>query len=102
MNGTKILLTSLILAIVITFLTGLINTTPDGLIGARWYGFPAAWVSMLAVAPQYNPWQISYFGFLVDIVLWSVIIGIVLSATSRKEGAEAAPRQTRRGRPRRS
>jgi hypothetical protein len=78
MNGKKIFVVSVGLGIAATLLTGLADLTPYGLVGARWYGFPATWLRYLVIAPQYNPWKVDAVGLVVDIVLWSAVIGLVL------------------------
>ncbi len=74
---------SVAFGVVITLLTGLYNSTPGGLVGAAWYGFPLTWIRRLVVAPQYYPWVVDYPGLVTDIVFWAVLIGITLSIAVR-------------------
>ena len=74
----KILVYAIIGGVVITLLTGLINTTPPMLVGAVWYGFPMAWLIRLVVAPEHFPWQVNFINLVIDIIFWAVIIGIIL------------------------
>lgn len=55
-------------------LTGLVDVTPPGLLGATWYGFPLPWLYRLVVAPQYNPWQVHWLSLILDIGFWCVIV----------------------------
>jgi hypothetical protein len=96
MKGPHIFLVSLVIAIVITLLTGFVSSTPGNLIGASWYGFPATWLRYLVVGPQYNPWVISYFGFLVDVVLWTVVVAVALCAICPPKSSGAATSTGRR------
>ena len=77
---------SVIIGIVIALATGLINTTPN-LIGATWYGWPIAWMTVpvtLNPSPNYN-----FTNLAIDIAAWFVIALIALSiarfATSRRK-----------------
>jgi hypothetical protein len=48
------------------------------LAGAVHYGFPIAWLFQMIVAPEYNPWRIDFLKFLVDVVVWSVILLVIV------------------------
>jgi hypothetical protein len=89
MNGLKILVVSVIAGIVITLLSAYVISTPSQLVGAVWHGFPAAWLRYLVVGPQYNPWAVDYVGFIVDAVLWSVVVGLLLRALPRSKSGRA-------------
>jgi hypothetical protein len=83
----------------VTFVTGLYNSTPLQLIGAVWYGFPMTWIRYLMVGPQYNPWAVDYVGFAADLVVWSAVVGIVILVAKRckeKETAKTAKRTRKR------
>lgn len=73
-------LISLVVGIVITLLTGLLNSTPSGgLIGATWYGYPTAWLTQLSGA-QGAPWTLysnSPVNLIIDIIFWTIIVAIV-------------------------
>jgi hypothetical protein len=75
---------SIIGGAVITLLTGLIPNTPSMLVGAAHYGYPLAWLTRLVLAPQYFPWRLNVLEFIADIIIWSIIIGIVLLLLSRR------------------
>ena len=99
MGCAKIFAISLILAIIATAITGVINTTPSGLVGAKWYGFPDTWLRYLVVGPQYNPWAIDSFGFIIDVILWTAVIGTFIWAVkSRCDQMPASPKAQKRGR----
>lgn len=90
MKNSMSVVVSLVGGVVITLLTGLLNSTPGGgLIGATWYGYPLAWTIWRAVGPQYNPWVVSYFNLIIDIVFWFVVVWIVIFAASRMLPATA-------------
>ncbi len=77
---------SIVLGIIITLATGAINTTPK-LVGATWYGWPAAWYTVPVVP---NPvWNLNYVNLLIDIIVWFVIVLVILSiinfATKKKK-----------------
>jgi len=98
MDGTKVFLVSLILGIIATLLTGAINTTPGQLLGAKWYGFPAPWFTLRVLAPQYNPMVINYTLFIVDVILWTVVMGLVISGLMNKNSPSQQPSDSRRSR----
>jgi hypothetical protein len=58
-------------------LTGLVDVTPSGLVGATWYGYPLAWLRRLIIAPQYNPEKVDGLDLLLDIVLWSSVVAVI-------------------------
>ncbi len=97
MDNIRIYAESVVSGIAVTILTGLANTTPSGLVGARLYGFPVTWLRYLVIAPQYNPWKISAEGFVVDVILWSVVIGLLLCGyrNMHKSASKSAPRRKR-------
>jgi hypothetical protein len=75
MDNKKTLI-SLIGGIGVTLITGLIpNRT---LLGATHYGWLLTWRIHLVLAPQHNPWKILPVNFLLDTVLWGIIIFIIL------------------------
>lgn len=61
----------------IAVLTGLINVTPKGLVGAVWYGYPSSWLTRVVVAPQYYPWRIDASSLAIDIAFWCVVAAII-------------------------
>ena len=74
----KLLLFAVIGGVLITLLTGLINHTPEMLVGAVYYGYPFAWLEMMVVAPQYFPWVVRPVRLVLDIVVWAVVLWVVL------------------------
>ena len=79
----KLLIFAIIGGVVITLITGLINNTPEMLVGAVYYGFPFAWLQMLVIAPQYFPWHVRPLRLVLDIVVWTVIVWVILFAVSK-------------------
>ncbi len=79
-GSPMVLVLSVIGGLLITLLTGLINSTPYPLVGATWYGYPASWNIYMVVGPQYNPWSFQAASFVIDVVVWFVIVAIVLFA----------------------
>lgn len=62
-----------------SLLTGLLDVTPSGLLGATWYGWPLVWLRKLVLAPQYNPWKVDWGSLVGDVAFWSLVAGVVLS-----------------------
>ena len=61
----------------IAVLTGLVNVTPSGLVGAVWYGFPRAWLHRLVIAPQYYPWNVDGLSLALDIAFWCSLAAVI-------------------------
>jgi hypothetical protein len=83
MKPLKLLLLAAVAGIVITLLTGLIENTPEMLVGAVWYGYPLAWLVKMIVAPQYFPWVVRPYRLVADIVFWAVVVAIILFAYTK-------------------
>lgn len=64
---------SVIAAVILTLLSGLVNSTPQLLVGASWYGWPMTWVTKIVVPPGYSPWLIKFAGLAEDLVFWFVL-----------------------------
>lgn len=64
--------------VVLGLVSGVVNSTPGGLVGAGWYGYPVAWLYKLVIAPQYNPWKVSAQGLVIDILFWFVVLAVIL------------------------
>ena len=62
--------------VIITGITGIINTTPQGLMGATWYGFPLAWRIIMVTATPVTHYRILHF--LGDLVFWGIIAMLIL------------------------
>jgi len=70
----KIALFAAILGLVITLITGFINTTPSGLIGASWYGYPWAWRYVPVVLNPVTNYDVA--NFIGDFVVWSIVASV--------------------------
>jgi len=81
--NVRILLLAITGGVIVTLLTGLISNTQPLLVGAIHYGYPFAWLTRLVIAPEYFPWRIDVLNLVADMVVWTVIIGIVLSVMTR-------------------
>lgn len=84
---------------ILTFLSGLINSTPGLLVGAVWFGWPVTWLRRLVVAPQYNPWVVDWYGLVADIVFWAILVWIVsylLTISKSGPARKPAKRKSRR------
>lgn len=74
----KILALAAVSGLVITVITGFINTTPSRLLGAVWYGWPLAWRFIPVVpnpVPSYNA-----VNFIADFIVWFIIAFVILFA----------------------
>ena len=67
----------------ITLATGLINHTPEMLVGAVYYGYPFAWLVMFVIAPQYFPWHVRPVRLVLDIIVWAIVVWIILFVVSK-------------------
>ncbi len=67
---------AVVAAIVVTLITGVVNVTPSGLVGAVWYGFPLNWINRLVTYPV--AWAVQGVGLVVDLVVWFIVALIVL------------------------
>lgn len=82
MMDTKNLLISLFGGIGITLITGLLQR--QTLAGATHYGWPIAWRIRLVLAPQYNPWRMSPIWFIVDAILWGLVVSLFVYYARRR------------------
>ena len=71
-QGGMIVLFSIGCAIAVTALLGFVNVTPQGLVGATWYGWPFAWRYVI-VYPG-SPTNYDFRNFLIDAIVWNVLI----------------------------
>ncbi len=78
MNAMKIVILSLIAGVVITVLTGLVSNMPAMLVGAVHYGYPVPWLFRLVLAPEYFPWRVNVTALVSDVIVWTVVVGVVL------------------------
>jgi hypothetical protein len=75
----RIITGGIIVGIVATLITGALNTTPNGLVGAAWHGWPMAWMYSLVIHPPVI--RYSYRNLLLDILFWffiELIVSLVL------------------------
>lgn len=72
----KIIAIAVIVGLVMTLVTGLINTTPDDLVGATWYGWPAAWRIVPVTATPSSNYEI--VPFVEDFIFWFVVAFVIL------------------------
>lgn len=85
-RGRKVILLCIVLAIAITILSGLVNVTPQGILGAAWHGWPLAWRYVI-VYPG-SPESYDFNNFAIDVLVWFVpilaVAGILSAISSRK------------------
>ena len=81
--GMKLLVLAIVGGVVITLLTGLINHTPEMLVGAVYFGYPFAWLEMLVVAPQYFPWVVRPVRLILDLLVWTIAVWVILLILSK-------------------
>jgi hypothetical protein len=74
----RTVLIAIVGGVLLTLLTGLFSNTPEMLVGATHYGYPLPWLVRMIVAPQYFPWVIDYVNLVADVIVWSIIVGIIL------------------------
>ena len=79
----KIVILSLIGGAVITLLTGLLSNMPTPLLGAEHYGYPLPWLFRLILGPEYFPWRVDLAVLVVDVVVWTLVVGVALFAWMR-------------------
>jgi hypothetical protein len=61
---------------IIALLTGLVNTTPQGIVGSSWHGWPLPWLYVV-VYPG-SPFNVGWLNLTGDLILW---ISVVTFAT---------------------
>jgi hypothetical protein len=66
-----------------SIIAGLFSNTPAQMVGAVHYGYPLPWLIRMIVAPQYFPWEVDYFGLLLDIIVWTVLAGVLIGIFAR-------------------
>jgi hypothetical protein len=72
-SGVLVIFPAIAVGVGLALLTGLVDVTPPGLVGATWYGLPIPWLYRLVVAPQYNPWNENWIDLVLDVGFWCVI-----------------------------
>lgn len=76
----EIVLICVVFAILITTMSGFVNVTPKGILGATWHGWPFAWRYVI-VYPG-SPENYDFKNFTFDVLVWLVPIlafGVFLS-----------------------
>lgn len=96
MRDLVISIESVIGGVIIALLTGLVNSTPGGLVGATWYGWPVSWLYKLVIAPQYNPWKVQWANLVIDMIVWIVIIAIIMLVANHMRGKKPAASSRRK------
>jgi hypothetical protein len=76
MNVQNAVIWAVVAGIVIALLTGAVNTTPTGLVGAAWFGWPVAWMYNLVTHPPAT--NLNFLNLVPDVVVWSAIAFAVL------------------------
>jgi len=79
----KVVIFSMIAGVIVTLLTGLISNTPPMFVGATHYGYPLAWLVRVVLAPEYFPWRVNVPNLIVDIVIWIIIAGLIVTLLTR-------------------
>jgi len=69
--------------IAITLLTGLIEA--PSLIGATNYGYPILWLTKYIIAPGLFPWYFHPVRFVLDVIVWAIIVSLALYILFRKK-----------------
>lgn len=80
MNNKTKAIVSIVLGIVITLITGMIDISGT-LVGASNFGFPLAWVSMPVLATPVT--NILWVNFIADVLIWSGIVFVIISLLKR-------------------
>lgn len=81
MKSLKVLALAVVGGIAVTLVTGLLENTPEMLVGAVWYGYPLGWLIRIVV-PGF-PYVVRPLRLLLDIFFWTVLVGIILFAYTK-------------------
>ena len=95
MKASRLIFDAVIAAVILTLLSGLVNSTPQPLVGASWYGWPMTWVTKIIVPPGYSPWLVKFGGLAEDFVFWFVLSLLVfyIAMTTAKAPMQRAPQK---------
>jgi len=77
----KLGIIALVVGIVVTLLTALVNVTPAGLTGATWYGLPLPW--FIVIVYPGSPTRIRPLRLVADIVFWAIVVWVILYVVSK-------------------
>lgn len=72
----KMLILAVIVGVVITLITGVINTTPSDLVGASWYGWPFVWRIVPVVPDPVASYNIAKF--IGDVIVWFIVAFVIM------------------------
>ena len=61
--------------LVLTLYSSQIDTTPGGLVGATWHGWPSAYMYNLVTFPPATTYN--YVNLVEDVVVWSIIAAVI-------------------------
>ena len=81
MKMKLMVLLSVVAGLVITLITGLIDVTPMGLVGATWHGWPLPWFYVIAYPG--SPISVNWLNLIGDIIVWFVIALAVVLVISK-------------------
>jgi len=83
-KGEFLFVTAFVGGVLITLISGLIDVTPSGIVGATWHGWPLAWFYVI-VYPG-SPWSIDWANFGGDLIVWCIsFVGFYSLLASRHE-----------------
>lgn len=85
MKMLKMTVLALVIGVAITLVSIFMDHTPEGLMGARWFGYPLAWLIEMVVGPGLNPWVVRPVRLILDIVVWTAIAWIIFFAAYSKK-----------------
>ena len=93
MKASRLIFDAVIAALILTLLSGLVNSTPQPLVGASWYGWPMTWVTKIIVPPGYSPWLVKFGGLAEDLVFWFILSLLVfyIAMKTAKAPTQSAP-----------
>jgi hypothetical protein len=81
LKPVKFLSLAVVGGIAVTLLSGLLENTPQMLVGAVWYGYPLAWLVRIIIPGL--PYVVRPLRLLLDIMFWTIIAGITLFAYTK-------------------
>ena len=88
------LVVAMVLGVLVSLASGLVENPPDSIIGAKYYGYPLVWrVDMITLT---NTITLRFTSLAIDIIVWFAISFVVLIilekiAFSSRESIESNP-----------
>ncbi len=80
----KLIISSLIMGMIITLITGLF--THQGVVGANWWGYPFTWLTRAVVSPEYSPpLNLNLLNLIIDIIIWTIIAFAIFVVIFKKK-----------------